>query len=217
MSANKAGNKAMGRSRSKSLCFPGMTSLFSQNSDNKDDVQQMSYEQIKLRLMKLNESREEDGEEEEEDNDDENIHPLLPRIYHKNSTGSLTGRRRKSLQFAPILDPSHKNQPAVVDGEAVNYHRRSSIKLGRYINNRVDLTRLNKIPLRRRYSINVFPGEFGEKAMTFPEISRRTSIHSPKPSHDNVYTNNILCYFQILKKLEIFLTSLIIDDLYSFL
>lgn len=215
MSANKAGNKAMGRSRSKSLCFPGMTSLFSQQSDNKDDVQQMSYEQIKLRLMKLNEQREEDGEEEEEDNDDENIHPLLPRIYHKNSTGSLTGRRRKSLQFAPILDPSHKSQPAVVDGEAVNYHRRSSIKLGRYINNRVDLTRLNKIPLRRRYSINVVPGEFGEKAMTFPEITRRTSIHSPKPSHDNVYTN-ILIYI-VLKKLEIFVTSLIIDDLYSFL
>lgn len=82
---------------------------------------------------------------------------LLPRIRKSISPH----RRKSSVYFSSSIDPklipimSRDGVPTIPNThEALNFHRRASNKLNKYINNRSEMSRLNRIPLRR-FSLNV--------------------------------------------------------------
>lgn len=127
----------------------------------------------------------------EEKNEDDNEPPareplILPRI------------RKNSISYQPNANPLRKSSvyfaastkfapiPSSLDSTAAaNFHRRSSIKLNKYINNRCDLTRLNKIPLRR-FSLNVPLSNDYERKFSFPEIKSKRKKSLDSETSENV-------------------------------
>lgn len=156
--------------RSKSLCIPPGLSLLP-----------LSHETVglKSKFAKLNE-QDEETKEETADERNHNKSPSLPPIglRTKNNASSLLDTNRSMNRKSR---GSNGDLLLGSGSTSLNYHRKSSIKLAKYISQRCDLTRLNKIPLRRRFSLNVpLESEIERNNISFPEIGlkRKKSLDS---------------------------------------
>lgn len=110
---------------------------------------------------------------------------LLPRIRKSISPH----RRKSSVYFSSSIDPklipimSRDVVPVILDTpEVLNFHHRASNKLNKYINNRSEITRLNRIPLRR-FSLNVpLSNELENTFLNQLSPKRKKSLDSKMPT-----------------------------------
>lgn len=154
-------------------------------------------------------SNEEDDEENKRTSSSPRAENFLPKLYKNNNNL----RRKSSVYFAanpkliPILNNSSNPLSTSLDTStaALNFHRRSSIKLGKYINLRSDAMRLNRIPLRR-LSLNV-PISTELERTVLPQLNskRKKSLDSKMPEVETRKIKNSSLVVDLLSTLTCFL------------
>ena len=182
--------------RSKSLCIPPGLSLLP-----------LSHETVglKSKFAKLNE-QDEETKEEAADERNHNKSPSLPPIRTKNNASSLLDTTTTTNRSMNRKSRGSNGDLLLGGGStSLNYHRKSSIKLAKYISQRCDLTRLNKIPLRRRFSLNVpLESEIERNNISFPEIGlkRKKSLDSKISETVNKHNTRFLgdSFMKIFRK-----------------
>lgn len=176
--------------RSKSLGY-ALSVIPSEHSISEKLNGRSHAKQKRINMPDLNEN---EGSDVEKTSTEENF---LPKIQRNSSNN-----RKASVYFAnnpkliPIISNNENQLSTSLDSttEALNFHRRSSIKLSKYISYRSDLTRLNRIPLRR-FSLNV-PISTELERTALPQLipKRKKSLDSKMPeviTYFNRYSSKI--------------------------